>query len=323
MKSVKAVKAENILDMRSTPLTVEALTAGTVTVIWPKDGMQYSKNGGAKTAMSGKTDIELAAGDQVAFYGNGTSITQYYGTQIGGSGDGFQVKVYGNIMSLVDETGFATATTLTAMYAFNSLFYSNTTITDISSLVLPATELTQQCYSYMFYGCKGLTALSADLLPATTLANGCYNSMFAGCTGLTTVPANFLPATNLAEGCYSMMFYQCTGLTTVPADLLPATELAQSCYSSMFEECSNLTAAPDLPAPALVYQCYARMFSNCSKLASIKCLAQSGFTYENLTQWVIGVAETGTFYAVSSANWTVDLNNGIPEGHWTRVNIDN
>jgi hypothetical protein len=284
--------------------------------------MQYSKNGGAKETMSGNTDIELAAGDHVAFYGNGTSITQYSGTYIGGSGDGFQVKVYGNIMSLVDETGFATATTLTVANTFSSFFKSNTTITDISSLVLPATELTEQCYASMFYGCKGLTALSADLLPATELAKKCYSSMFWDCMGLTTLPANFLPATNLAESCYNSMFFRCTGLTTVPADLLPATTLAQYCYNSMFSECSNLTAAPDLPAPALVTQCYGRMFGNCTKLASIKCLATSGFTYDNISQWVKSVAATGTFYAVSSADWPTDPSYSIPSG-WTRVNIDN
>lgn len=293
-RKVIGVKAEKKLDMRSTPLTVEALTAGTVTVSSPKSGMQYSKNGGAKETMSGNTDIELAAGDHVAFYGNGTSITQYNDTRIGGSGDGFQVKVYGNIMSLVDETGFATATTLTVANTFKSLFNSNTTITDISSLVLPATELTEQCYASMFYGCKGLTALSADLLPATELAKKCYSSMF----------------------------WDCTGLTTVPADLLPATTLAQYCYNSMFSECSNLTAAPDLPAPALVTQCYGRMFGNCTKLASIKCLALSDFTYDNLSQWVKSVAATGTFYAVSSADWPTDPSYSIPSG-WTRVNIDN
>ena len=42
-------------------------------------------------------------------------------------------------------------------------------------------------------------------------------------------------------------------------------------------------------------------------------LLLKGFTYENLEQWVVGVAETGTFYARSSANWTVDANNGNPK----------
>ena len=318
-RKVIGVKAEKILDMRSTPLTVEALTAGIVTVNSPNSGMQYSLNGGAKTAMSGKTEIPVQAGDQVAFYGN---ITQYLGTRIGGSGDGFQVKVYGNIMSLVDETGFATAMTLTVDFAFNSLFKSNTTITDISNLVLPATELSQGCYGGMFSGCTGLTALPADLLPATTLALSCYGSMFNGCTGLTTLPANFLPATKLAESCYGSMFYDCKGLTTVPADLLPATTLAQSCYNYMFEECSNLTAAPDLPAPALVDQCYGRMFHSCSKLASITCRATSGINTDNSTaDWVTGVAATGTFNAVSTATWPTGTS-GIPDG-WSRVNIDN
>jgi hypothetical protein len=117
------VKKGGAPDPLTVPMTIEAITAGSITVSNPKAGMQYSKNGGAKTAAT--TSIDVAAGDKVQFYGNGTSITSSSGTIITGSGNGFTCKVYGNIMSLVDEEGFATATTLSVNNTFYKLFYGN------------------------------------------------------------------------------------------------------------------------------------------------------------------------------------------------------
>ena len=95
------------------------------------------------------------------------------------------MKIYGNIMSLVDEEGFATATTLTANNAFSQLFSNYTTLKDASGLLFPATTLTNYCYQNMFIYCSNLTA--APVLPATTLADYCYSNMFSECTSLTTV----------------------------------------------------------------------------------------------------------------------------------------
>ena len=173
------------------PLTIEAITAGTIVVKSPQNGMQYSLDGGAtKVTMTGytTTNIPVEAGQKVRFYGNGTSITAYgngHDTSFGGSGDGFTCKVYGNIMSLLDETGYATATTLSSNYVFWALFSGNTALTDASGLLLPATTLTQYCYEVMFSGCSSLTA--APELPATTLVKGCYERMFKGCASLTSV----------------------------------------------------------------------------------------------------------------------------------------
>ena len=281
------------VDPLAVPMTIEAITAGSINVKNPKAGMQYSKNGGAKTTMSESTTIDVAAGDKVAFYGKGTEITSYSsGTKITGSGDGFTCKVYGNIMSLVDEENFATATTLSANYTFNSLFYDFTTLTDASGL----------------------------LLPATTLAKFCYRQMFQGCTALTTAPE--LPATQLAAYCYYYMFYGCTALTAAPE--LPATELAQYCYYSMFQGCTALTAAPELPATELAQYCYYQMFRDCSKLATVTCLATSGINQSGSTaNWLRDagsqVQGTKTIYTVSTADWPSG-NNGIPSG-WTRANV--
>ena len=341
VKSVKAVKKAPA-DPLAVPMTIEAIAAGTITVSNPKEGMQYSLNGGAKTAVT--TSIDVAAGDKVQFYGNGTNITNYNGTNITGSGDGFTCKVYGNIMSLVDEENFATAKTLPANSTFMSLFYEFTTLTDASGLLLPAETLVQHCYYSMFQGCTALTA--APELPATQLASGCYYSMFRGCTALTAAPA--LPATQLANSCYYSMFQHCIALTAAPelpatqaayscyqqmfqdcyaltaAPELPATELDNNCYRQMFMGCSALTAAPALPATQLVSNCYRQMFYQCSNLATVTCLATSGIgscTNSWLRDAGKEVEGTKTVYTSSSASWPTG-NNGIPTG-WERVNVDN
>ena len=371
----------------STPLTLEALSSGTIVVNNPKDGMQYSKNGGTKTTMSGTTTIDVDAGDKVQFYGNGTSITSYSGTSIaGGTAD---VKAYGNIMSLIDEENYATAPTLSSVQAFRWFFQNNVKLTDASSLLLPATTLAAQCYQYMFAGCTSLTVApalpaetldqscyaymfngcsslttapalpatalalqcyyymfngcsslttapalpaetlarncyaymfsgcksltAAPALPAMTMVRECYQYMFKGCTSLTTAPA--LPATTLDRVCYANMFNGCTSLTAAPAQL-PALTLAQQCYQYMFDGCTSLTTAPTLPATTLASGCYANMFNGCSNLSSITCLATSIGT-GTTSNWVNGVAGTGTFTKASGIEWPTG-NNGIPND-WTVV----
>ena len=120
------------------------------------------------------------------------------------------------------------------------------------------------------------------------------------------------------------MFSGCTNLTTAPE--LPATALAISCYRQMFHGCTNLTAAPELPATTLVNYCYQEMFYGCTNLSSITMLATnipaSGVCLSN---WVSGVASTGTFTKAASliqgseAGQIPTGTSGIPEG-WTVVN---
>ena len=262
-KSYNVTVLPAIDPMLSTPLTLEALTSGTIKVNSPKEGMQYTLNDGAKTPVT-TTAIDVAEGDKVAFYGSGTSITCYNGTHI--NGGTANIKAYGNIMSLLDEDNFATATTLATERTFYELFDSNNKLIDASGLLLPATTLTKDCYRYMFWNCTSMTA--APALPATTLTQDCYKKMFYGCSSLTEAPA--LPATQLAEGCYNGMFTRCYTLTTAPA--LPATTLTQECYSNMFEDCSSLTEAHALPATTLAKDCYRNMFYGCSSLTTAPAL---------------------------------------------------
>lgn len=279
--------------MKATPLTLEAITAGTIVVKNPQADMQFSLNGGAKQAVT-TDDIPVAIGDKVQFYGNGTSITAYYSndytdndTKI--TGGTAKVKVYGNIMSLVDETGYETATELTGDFAFGSLFYGNTMLTDISDLQLPATNLTRACYQSLFFGCKGLTTLPEKLLPAETLADDCYANMFDGCNKLTTAPA--LPATTLAKACYYYMFNGCEKLEQTPHLAAETSALKKECYYYMFAECKGLTKAyvkanytddPD------VDQCEG-MFRNCTDDAASTFYSADAGNYKStfgLDSWL-------------------------------------
>ena len=218
-------------DPKAVPLTFEVLTNGTIKVSFPRNGMKYSLNGGEKTAVPGgsESDISVKAGDIIEFYGNGSS---YYNmgsdhTSIGGTAE---VKVYGNIMSLLSETNFATATTLTAEQTFRELFRSYSKLTDASGLLLPAMTLTNNCYYEMFYSCSGMTAAPAEL-PAETLASSCYYEMFSSCSKLTTAPV--LPATSLVSNCYRSMFSYCYKLSSVTCLATSGIDSNNSTYSWM------------------------------------------------------------------------------------------
>ena len=234
---------------------------------------------------------------------------------------------------------------------YNNMFNNCTSLK--TAPALPATTLADSCYNSMFRGCTSLT--TAPELPATTLASNCYDNMFYGtnvlpdCSNIdfasSTVVASgglkglfsgtkvtdndlerllpknnngkyYLPATTLANSCYDSMFYRCTSLTTAPE--LPVTALANNCYRNMFWDCTSLTTAPVLPATTLVGGCYYYMFYGCTSLNHIKCLATDISANNCTTDWVSGVASTGTFVKNSNmASWT-EGNSGIPTG-WTII----
>ncbi|MCR5851310.1 MAG: leucine-rich repeat protein [Bacteroidaceae bacterium] len=176
---------------------------------------------------------------------------------------------------------------------------------------LPATTLASGCYQGMFSDCYNLT--TAPALPATTLATDCYTRMFCGCTSLTTAPE--LRAETLAGSCYEGMFSGCTSLTTAPE--LPATTLADDCYAEMFSGCTSLTTAPVLRATTLAPYCYCGMFLDCSNLNRVKCLATSMSANNCTTEWLSGVASSGTFTKAAGVTWSTG-ESGIPE-NWTVV----
>jgi hypothetical protein len=182
------------------------------------------------------SDVTLKVGDKVMFRGENTDYATTKNNDYNHIDCDKIIKVYGNIMSLIQKTGFETLTALTAANAFKKLFMANVKLIDASDLLLPAETLTDYCYREMFFNCTSLTAAPKEL-PATTVVEECYSYMFASCAALTTVPEE-LPATVMKEYCYTNMFNGCTSLTTAPK--LPATTLANRCYSFMFNGCTSL-----------------------------------------------------------------------------------
>lgn len=347
------VKGVELLSPEEIPLTFEAIVDNaTVTFTkastLPDLSIEYSKNGEEWTAYS--EPITLNIGEKVSFRGDNTTYaTSYNNDSYSRFSCTNQCYVYGNIMSLInsDTNDYATNKTLEGAYAFCKLFFSNNNIYSHASkeLILPATTLSAYCYDNMFYQCSNLT--NAPVLPATTLTDHCYFGMFMYCHGITTAPelpaktlapscyyqmfafTNIiatpeLPAKTLATSCYKNMFQGCTYLTTATA--LPATTLASNCYSYMFIGCSNLTTAPELPATMLENNCYNNMFKDCTHLNKVTCLATDISAPGCTTDWLAGVAGTGTFIKPSSMNdWTIgpDVNgdvNGIPTG-WIPTDV--
>ena len=260
-----------LADMLHTPLTLEPIADGKILFQNPISGaVKYRINyGDVQVIEAGQTvAFNVKAKDIVTFYGDNAT---YYksASKTGHFSCSSRCYIYGNIMSLINSTNFATTTELTGAGTFYGMFENNIYIVnhDVKDLLLPATTLAGACYREMFYGCKGLTV--APALPATTLKGSCYLSMFEGCTGLRDVPA--LPATTLADHCYESMFSGCNGLTTLPKDLLSVTTMANFCYTYMFSACNGLTTLPKglLPATTLAEGCYQYMFKQCKGLLTL------------------------------------------------------
>lgn len=274
--TVKTVSDETA-EMTAVPLTLEAIEEGTTISIANPLGLtiEYSTNGGTTWTSASAAPITIsgiAAGTLVQLRGNNAA----YATSTGNSNSTIissdkAVYVYGNVMSLINSTSFASLKELTADYAFANLFYystQNSTITShpYKALVLPATKLTRYCYANMFRMCRKVSI--APLLPATTLTEGCYNLMFWGCNTMLSAPE--LPATSLADYCYTGMFGYCTKLVNAPA--LPATAVGVKSYQTMFRNCTSLVNAPALPATTLATYCYDNMFLSCTKLVNAPAL---------------------------------------------------
>ena len=236
-------------------------------------GTTYSINGGEWKNTG--TTLTVNGGESIRCKGNNI---KYENNNFSNSTAGFEIE--GNMMSLLYGDDF------------------------IDKIELPEYDTFS-----IFAGCTGLTSAENLILPATTLTDYCYNYMFGGCTSLVTAPE--LPATTLANYCYFGMFMSCTSLVTAPE--LPATTLKDYCYYAMFHSCTSLVTAPALPATTLASECYSYMFNGCTSLNYIKCLATSNIGAGYTSEWVNGVASSGTFVKAAGVTWPTGTS-GIPSG---------
>ena len=84
----------------------------------------------------------------------------------------------------------------------------------------------------------------------------------------------------------------------------------------MFSGCTSLTTAPVLPATTLKSYCYSYMFRGCSKLNYIKAMFTTAPSTYYTSNWVNGVASTGTYVKNSAATYTTRGISAIPS-NWT------
>ena len=145
-----------------------------------------------------------------------------------------------------------------------------------------------------------------------------FRSLFGQNINLVDAESLLLPARTMTSRCYRFMFDSCTSLTKAPK-VLPATTLSNQCYESMFRSCSSLTTAPTLPATTLTDRSYYTMFRYCSSLNNITCLASTLSGTTPLSNWVDGVAASGTFTKAAGVTWPTDTS-GIPSG-WAVVEV--
>ena len=150
--------------------------------------IEYSLNGGewiSITATSSGVKIPVVTGDIVRFRGDNATYSSSSARYGMFQGTTCQFIVYGNIMSMISSTNFATLMDFTATYVFRAFLMECTGLTDASNLVLPASGLTTGSYRFMFQSCTNLT--TAPVLPAETLTSECYYGMFNGCSRLNNI----------------------------------------------------------------------------------------------------------------------------------------
>lgn len=229
-----------------------------------------------------QNSIPLNDGDIVAFKGVNSSLN----TSSSQLKFNSTAPIYadGSVMSLVDGLGITT--TIPSSYFFKNLFEG------WSNLVEP------------------------PYLPATTLTEGCYWQMFKK-SGIEDIPE--LPATKLASQCYFAMFLDCDELYDLSNINLPATQPTYQCYQQMFDNCGYLIAGPDIKLESINNndgtQCMAKMFYSCGNLQSVTVN-----TYDwdngNASNWLFGVASSGTVYNNNNANIPSGSASGVPT-NWT------
>ena len=206
-------------DMSITPLTLEAVEAGTI-IIKNANGLslEYTSSvSGAHVSTDNPVSIAVVAGETIALQCSNTAKGINFGIS-----STTPIYVYGNPMSLVFGSSFSGQTDLSAcdygilMALFHpamdgATLYPNTLCHPTKDIVLPATTLSAGCYAWMFSGCTNLTR--APELPAATLGEDCYHRMFEHCMSLTTAPV--LPAAHVVGQSYGGLFDGCTSLNYV------------------------------------------------------------------------------------------------------------
>ena len=126
--------------------------------------------------------------------------------------------------------------------------------------------------------------------------------------------------------CYSM-FSHCSELEVAPKELKGNTYVGNYSFYLMFANCPKLKKTPIIGYTFPAYNSMGGMFINDTLLSEVYILqTENGNHIDNLrsSNWLKGVASTGTFYANQNLTWLDTIERSehtIPEG-WTIVKVD-
>jgi len=245
----------------------------------PSIGLEYSIDGTTWYTYSigtGGTHLDFtlsSQGDKVMFraqsggntqISSGSSNYHYFVT----TGN---LKVYGDITTLLDKSGNVTTMSSSQGDCFNSLF-KGSTIVDAEGLVLPITTVNAAgVYSCMFLDCTSLVTPPAEIPDMAINGTYTFNQMFQGCTSLTSTPKVLVTTSNGKGYTFKDMFKGCTSLTDVDFDAL-VTASGDYCMSYTFSGCTSLAT---VEFPSLEYIGYGSYgwryaFASCRYLTSAK-----------------------------------------------------
>lgn len=296
-------------------LTFKALENGTFKI---GNATQYSLDKGATwTSLAANTNSPtVSAGNTIMWK---ATITPNGANGIGTFSSTGNFDAMGNPLSLIFGDSFKDVVDLTGYNnAFRRLFRYCSKLISIENMKLVATTLIDSCYSEMFASCSELT--KACELPSELLAPSCYGNMFKSCISLVAAPN--LPAKTFKNSCYSSMFESCTSLVDAPEIALTGSA-GYYCCAGMFKNCNSLEIAPVLHCTTMngSSSCYREMFNGCSKLNYIKAMFTTTPSSSTTSNWLNGVAASGTFVKNSAATWNVTGADGVPDG-WTVITAD-
>lgn len=224
-----------------------------------------------------------------------------------------EFNIYGNIMSLVytDYTNPQIANIIPSGECFRETFmYAN--IINAKNLVLPATQLTNDCYNGMFESCEKMV-MPPHILPTKNPRNvgGCYKKMFSSCTSLQNSPVLMLSSlgefgssdtgfSNYCIGLCHRMFENCSSLWNI-----------QKIYVDFVDTRSAIDGSNGLGNFSYMYYgCesiqYVYVYSHAAKPGYYEGIYNYGGDFDDFLVWA-GSNPTSSVYAYTKYNETMDL----------------
>ena len=209
-------------------------------------------------------------------------------------------------------------------YAFSHMFNNCRNLRFASSLGQDETNIFTNLRELKSYACCGMFANCTNLSKIikfnnlSSIADGTFASMYLNCRNLTgTIKYDFSNLT-VGNSSFANMFRSCVGLSGCEIKL---GTMQRSCCENMFLSCEGLTTAK-IEFRDQVASSYAlsHMFYGCSNLMDVWCNMRIGFTFDLTHEWLLGVAEGGTYHHSSliNSNLIVHDTSSVPEG-WTCV----